>query len=248
MLPEGLALFIACERAEPRDALVLPAGQRANSQKAAGGGIAALAQAAVVGTSSLRRLSQLKHARPDLDCRDLRGNVNTRLGKLDSGQYDAIVLAAAGLQRLGLDQRISALLPVDLMLPAVAQGALAIEYRADDPLTYSVFATLQDPATTLCVAAERALNRHLEGGCEVPIAAFAQLSARVLSLEARVGSVDGVRLLSAKDTFMLGDAGVVLPEATVVSQEALEAAESLGVQVAQRLLAEGAGELLAAAQ
>ena len=241
LLPDGLELFICGPRAEPRDALVLPSSDSTLPSRARGSCIDQLPVGAIVGTSSLRRLSQLKHARPDLDCRDLRGNVNTRLAKLDDGHYDAIVLAAAGLQRLGFASRISGLFPVELMLPAVAQGALSIEYRGNDPATQAKFACLQDRSTTLCVLAERALNRHLQGGCQVPIAAFAQLSASHLTLEGRVGSVDGKRLLSAS-----GIAGIDVDGGDLSDQ--IELADALGVSVAEQLVAAGASELLAEAR
>ncbi len=244
MLPDGLELFICGPRAEPRDALVLPSSEPTLPSRALpmqGTCIDQLPLGAIVGTSSLRRLSQLKHARPDLDCRDLRGNVNTRLAKLDDGQYDAIVLAAAGLQRLGFASRISGLFPVELMLPAVAQGALSIEYRGNDPATQAKFACLQDRSTTLCVLAERALNRHLQGGCQVPIAAFAQLSSSHLTLEGRVGSVDGKRLLSASGITGINVGGDDL-------SDQIELADALGVSVAEQLVAAGASELLAEAR
>jgi len=244
LLPDGLELFICGPRAEPRDALVLPSSEPTLPSRALpiqGTCIDQLPLGAIVGTSSLRRLSQLKHARPDLDCRDLRGNVNTRLAKLDDGQYDAIVLAAAGLQRLGFASRISGLFPVELMLPAVAQGALSIEYRGNDPATQAKFACLQDRSTTLCVLAERALNRHLQGGCQVPIAAFAQLSSSHLTLEGRVGSVDGKRLLSASGITGINVGGDDL-------SDQIELADALGVSVAEQLVAAGASELLAEAR
>lgn len=191
--------------------------------------IAALPQGACVGTSSLRRQAQLRALRPDLDLRDLRGNVNTRLAKLDAGGYDAIVLACAGLQRLGFDSRIRARLDAPDWLPAPAQGAIAIECRNDDPVVIALCAALDDPGTRNCVGAERAMNRALHGSCHVPVAAFARAEGGVLWLQGLVGSAADGRSVRAQAT------GTV------------EAAEALGVEVANALLAQGARALIDAA-
>ena len=188
--------------------------------------IAALPQGACVGTSSLRRQAQLRALRPDLDLRDLRGNVNTRLAKLDAGGYDAIVLACAGLQRLGFDSRIRARLDAPDWLPAPAQGAIAIECRNDDPVVIALCAALDDPGTRNCVGAERAMNRALHGSCHVPVAAFARAEGGVLWLQGLVGSAADGRSVRAQAT------GTV------------EAAEALGVEVANALLAQGARALI----
>ena len=188
----------------------------------------ALPQGAVVGTSSLRRQAQLRARRPDLQLRDLRGNVNTRLAKLDAGDYDAIVLACAGLQRLGFDSRVRARLDAPDWLPAPAQGAIAIECRDDDRAMQALCAVLDHAPTRTCVEAERAMNRALHGSCHVPVAAFALLDGARLSLHGLVGSAhDGHAVRAQAD----GAAG--LPEV-------------LGAQVAQQLLAQGAAELIGA--
>ncbi|MFC0819963.1 hydroxymethylbilane synthase [Moraxella marmotae] len=225
VLPTGLMLGAYCQRHRPTDAFVsndydsldkLPAG-------------------AVLGTSSLRRECQLRHARPDLTIKSLRGNVGTRLAKLDAGEYDAIILATSGLERLGLQARIRHELDEELSLPAVGQGALAIECRSDDEQIQSLLAPLNHTATRLCVVAERAMNRTLEGGCQVPIAGFATISDDTLTLRGRVGSIDGVTLLKAQDSITLTGGERDEP-----------AAERLGVQIAQALLAQGADAILKA--
>ncbi len=215
-LPEGLILPVICEREDPRDAFV-------SNQYAA---LAELPVGAVVGTSSLRRRCQLLAARPDLVVHDLRGNVGTRLSRLDAGQYDAIILASAGLHRLGLGARIRELLPVGLSLPAVGQGALALECRAGDLTTLARIEALRHTPTQQCVTAERAMNHALMGGCQVPIAGYATLQDGVLTLEGRVGAIDGSQLLRASAT------------------APADQAEALGLAVAQQLRAQGAEALL----
>jgi hydroxymethylbilane synthase len=191
-------------------------------------GIDGLPQGAVVGTSSLRRQAQLRARRPDLVLRDLRGNVNTRLAKLDAGDYDAIVLACAGLQRLGFDARIRARLDAPDWLPAPAQGAIAIECRDDDATTVALFAALDHAPTRTCVEAERAMNRALHGSCHVPVAAFATLDGTRLRLQGLVGSALDGRAVRAQ------------------AEAELSGAEALGQQVARELLTHGAAELIAA--
>lgn len=218
-LPEGLSLPVICEREDPFDAFV------SNSYAS----FDQLPQGAVVGTSSLRRRSQLLAKRPDLNIRDLRGNVGTRLSKLDAGQYDAIILASAGLKRLGLGHRIAHRIAPEISLPAVGQGALGLECRSNDQQILDYIDFLIHDETSACVRAERAFNAYLEGGCQVPIAAFAQLQDNgILSIEGRVGSADGEKLLVA------------------TQQGDVEQAEQLGVALAQDLLHQGAGELLQA--
>ena len=214
--PDGLGLVTICEREDPADAFV------SNTYAS----LHDLPQGAIVGTSSLRRRCQLLQARPDLDIRDLRGNVGTRLGKLDAGQYDAVVLAAAGLIRLGLAERIRHKLDHTLSLPAAGQGAVGIECRLADARIRALLAPLHHEPTALCVRAERAMNAALQGGCQVPIAAFAVLAGDQLHLRGRVGDVDGSQLLKAE-----ASASAAAPEA-------------LGQQVATQLLAQGAGEIL----
>lgn len=217
-LPEGLELAVICEREDPFDAFVSNHYQKFED----------LPQGAKLGTSSLRRKSQILKQRPDLDVIDLRGNVGTRLGKLDAGLYDAIILASAGLKRLGLETRIRHTLSPEVSLPAVGQGALGLECRSDDQATLDLILPLMHVDSNVCVRAERAFNAYLEGGCQVPIAGFATLDNQQIRLEGRVGSVDGQTLLQA----------VVLGKP--------DQAEQLGVDLAKRLLEQGAGELLKA--
>lgn len=217
-LPEGLSLAVICEREDPADAFV--SNQYADLNE--------LPQGATLGTSSLRRKCQIQAHRPDLNITDLRGNVGTRLAKLDAGQYDAIILAAAGLKRLDLASRIRETLNTHLSLPAVGQGALGLECRENDQHVLDLIAPLTDVNTSICVRAERAFNHRLQGGCQVPIAGFAVIKQGQIYLQGRVGSVDGAELLKAEVT------------------GGLEHAEQLGLQLAEELLAKGADRLLAA--
>jgi hydroxymethylbilane synthase len=185
-LPQGLVLGAVLERADPRDALVVREGTDSLTN---------LPPGARVGTSSLRRRAQVLAARPDVQVLDLRGNVDTRLRKLRAGEYDAVVLAIAGLLRLGHADAISQVLPLDLMLPAVGQGALCVEIRADDEATQTLVGPLDDLSTRRATQAERAFLRRLEGGCQVPIGAYAQVRSGQLYLRGLVSSLDGTRLL-----------------------------------------------------
>lgn len=216
--PEGLGLVTICERDDPRDAFVsnnfttlddLPAGS-------------------VVGTSSLRRQCQIAERRPDLVIRSLRGNVGTRLGKLDNGDYDAIILAVAGLNRLGLQERIRFALPAEVSLPAVGQGAVGIECRLDDEKTQTLLASLNHDETAIRVRAERAMNMRLEGGCQVPIGSYAELNNGELWLRALVGAPDGSVLVRGE------------------RRGKPEDAEVMGISLAEELLDKGAREILAA--
>ena len=216
--PEGLGLAVICQREDPRDAFV------SHSYRT----FAELPQGAVVGTSSLRRQCQLKALRPDLDIRSLRGNVGTRLSKLDNGDYDAIILASAGLIRLGLADRIASFIDVEQSLPAAGQGAVGIECRTDDVQVQALLAPLADAETTYCVRAERAMNNHLQGGCQVPIGGYAVLQQGQLYLRALVGDIDGSRIIRAE------------------GKSAVENAEVLGVKIAEQLLAQGADKILQA--
>ena len=216
--PEGLMLSTICEREDPRDAFV--SNHFASLEQ--------LPQGAVVGTSSLRRQCQIKAMRPDLQIRDLRGNVNTRLAKLDAGEFDAIILAAAGLIRLGFQTRIAAFLPVSQSLPANGQGAVGIECRSDDLAVRALLAPLEHSATRQAVLAERAMNRALQGGCQVPIGAFAEIDGDQLHLRGLVGQLDGQHILQAEVRGAAADG------------------EALGQQLADKLLAQGAGAILAA--
>ncbi|MFB8830097.1 hydroxymethylbilane synthase [Azotobacter sp. CWF10] len=216
--PEGLGLYCICEREDPRDAFVSNAFASLDE----------LPAGSVVGTSSLRRQAQLLARRPDLKIQFLRGNVNTRLAKLDAGEYDAIILAAAGLIRLGFAARIRSRIAIADSLPAGGQGAVGIECRSADREIQALLAPLNHEPTALRVIAERALNRRLNGGCQVPIACYAELEGDQLWLRGLVGQPDGSLLLRA--------------EARAPSREA----ETLGMQVADALLAQGAQRILAA--
>lgn len=216
--PDGLGLVCICERDDPHDALV------SNHYDS----LDALPQGAIVGTSSLRRQCQLRAARPDLHIKDLRGNVGTRLSKLDNGEYDAIILAAAGLRRLGLEARIRARLSVQQSLPAVGQGAIGIECRLDDARVRALLAPLNHVDTADRVVAERAMNNRLQGGCQVPIGSYAELTGDQLYLRALVGAPDGSRLLQAE-----------------IRGPRTEA-EQLGSALAEQLLDAGAGSILSA--
>lgn len=226
-LPDGLTLGAYCEREQPTDAFV-------SNQFAS---LADLPNGAKLGTSSLRRQCQIQQYRPDLQIISLRGNVGTRLSKLDNGEYDAIILATSGLIRLGLQDRIRHELDTAISLPAVGQGALAIECRADDTDVLELLKPLNHEPSRLCVIAERAMNRHLQGGCQVPIAGFAQINSdNQLWLQGRVGSVDGKVLLKAEHHNALSDN----------VQEAEQIAEAMGIIVAENLLAQGADKILKA--
>lgn len=218
--PEGLHLPVILARENPFDAFVSNTHDRAED----------LPEGAVIGTCSLRRASQLLYRLPHCRIRELRGNVNTRLAKLDAGEFDAIVLAAAGLERLGLEQRITAPLAPELCLPAIGQGALGIECRTDDPETADLIAALADPVTAACVHAERAVSHGLGGSCLSPIAGFAEIDDDGrLYLRARVAAADGSALIAAEHG---GDAA---------------RPRELGHAVAEDLRARGADRLLAAA-
>jgi hydroxymethylbilane synthase len=217
-LPEKLAILCVPPREDPRDALISRDGQS----------FMHLPRGARIGTSSLRRQSQLLHARPDLTIVMLRGNLDTRLRKLREGQFDAIVLAAAGLRRLAWAHEITEYLAPQISLPAIGQGALGIEGRRDDHFIHALLAELNHAPTKTAVLAERALLHRLQGGCQVPIAAHATLTGRQVSLEGLVSSVDGKELI--RDTV----------------EGAVEDPESIGVQLAERLLARGGDKILQA--
>ena len=214
--PEGLGLHVICPREDPRDAFV---SNTINS-------LAELPLGAVVGTSSLRRQCQIKAMRPDLVIKDLRGNVNTRLAKLDKGDYDAIILAAAGLIRLEMPERIQEFIEPEVMLPANGQGAVGIECRNNDENIKALLAPLACETTRIRVLAERAMNRALEGGCQVPIGCYAEIHEHTLNLRGLVGAIDG---------------------STIITDEvngAIEHAEKIGLQLAEQLLQQGADVIL----
>lgn len=215
-LPDKLALPVIMAREDARDALV------SNDYAT----LAELPERAVIGTSSLRRQSQLRALRPDLILKDLRGNVGARLGRLDRREYDAIVLAAAGLKRLGLSDRIRRLIPVEQLLPAIGQGAIGIQCRAEDARIKALIAPLNDPLTALCVKAERAFSRGLDGGCRLPIAGRAVIEKDQLRLAGLVARTDGGLVLKA--------------ERRGLPREA----EQTGAALAKTLLARGADRIL----
>ncbi|WP_226643490.1 hydroxymethylbilane synthase [Microbulbifer variabilis] len=215
--PEGLYLPVICEREDPRDAFV--SNQFASFE--------ALPQGAVVGTSSLRRQCQLLAHRPDLEVKFLRGNVNTRLAKLDAGEYDAIILAAAGLLRLEMRERIRSFLPSTVLLPAGGQGAVGIESRKNSELE-ALLLPLHCRETAARLSAERALVKRLNGGCQVPIGCYAELEDDTLWLRGLVGSPDGTTMIRAE------------------IRGAAKDGEALGIQLAEQLLEQGAEKILAA--
>jgi hydroxymethylbilane synthase len=214
--PAGLGLAVILERENPHDAFV------SNEF----GSLEELPEGARVGTSSLRRQCQLRERYPSFEIRDLRGNVNTRLGKLDANEYDAIILAAAGLIRLGFEARIQSVIGSDMSLPAIGQGAIGIECREGDERILKLLAPLDDEDTHVRVAAERAFNHRLNGGCQVPIAGFAELQGAEIHLRGLVGEPDGSRVIRGE------------------IRGSRDAAESLGIQLAEELLGQGADHIL----
>lgn len=215
-LPEGLMLGAICEREEPNDALISKNDYTIDT----------LPQNARVGTSSLRRRAQLRYRRPDLEIEDLRGNLNTRMAKLEKQNLDAIVLAAAGVERLGWSDRITYRIPYSISLPAVGQGSVGIEIRENDPEILEIVQALEHQPSAIAITAERAFLRTLEGGCQIPIGALGKLQDDVLTLEGVVASVDGSKLLRNS-----------------ISGKP-ENAEQLGIDLAKMLLDMGAGEIL----
>ena len=241
--PDSLYLAVICKREDPRDAFI---STIRNSQFAIRK-FKDLPDGAKIGTSSLRRSCQLLNIRPDLKIEQLRGNLDTRLKKLDEGHFDAIILAAAGVKRLGLQSRITEILPFEISLPAIGQGAIGIECRIDDRSINNLIAPLNHPETSICVKAERAFLKQLEGGCQVPIAAYARITsqksntnlppfnkggqggitnAEILIIDGLVGSIDGDRIIKGH------------------IEGSPEHAESLGVTLAEDILSRGAKEIL----
>lgn len=214
--PEGLGLAVICEREDPRDAFV--SNHYANLDE--------LPVGTVVGTSSLRRQCQLKATYPHLDVKSLRGNVGTRLSKLDNGEYDAIILASAGLIRLGLAERIRSFISTEQSLPAAGQGAVGIETRLNDERVLNYVQSLNHPETAYCVTAERAMNARLQGGCQVPIGAFTELNGDQIHLRALVGALDGSQIIRAEGS------------------DSVKNAEALGIAIAEQLLRQGADKIL----
>ncbi|MEH1937274.1 MAG: hydroxymethylbilane synthase [Nostoc sp.] len=218
-LPEGLTLAAITERENPADALVVHEKHKDKQ-------IDTLPEGAVIGTSSLRRLAQLRHHFPHFSFKDVRGNLITRLAKLDAGEYDALILAAAGLERLGMSDRVHQILPKEISLHAVGQGALGIECRADDSELLSLLKAIEHPETRDRCLAERSFLRSLEGGCQVPIGVNTEISGENLTLTGIVASVDGQKFV--KDT-VTGKANN---------------AEALGIELAELLRQQGAQEIL----
>ena len=214
--PEGLHLSVITEREDPRDVFISRDKTR----------LMDLPKGAKIGTSSLRRQAQLRHLRPDFEMIPLRGNVQTRLKKLDTLKLNGIVLALAGVKRMGLAERVTEILPVEVSLPAIGQGALGIETRVSDALTEGYLRFLNDPDSTITVSGERAFLKRLEGGCQVPVAAYGTRKGSTLRLDGIVGTVDGKRLIKHR------------------LEGPIEKAESLGVELAEILLNQGAGEIL----
>ena len=212
--PQGLKIGAVCEREVPNDALVSKQGVSIDD----------LPRNAKVATGSLRRRSQLLHHRPDLEIAEIRGNVPTRLKKFDESNLDGVILAYAGLKRLGFESRISEVIPFNIMVPAVGQGAIAVEVREKDKQTIEILEKLEHRQTRVCVTAERAFLRALEGGCQVPIGAYAFLEGGQIVLEGVVGSLDGTTVFREKTTG--------------------RDAESLGTDLAEALIEKGAGRLL----
>ncbi len=221
--PQGLHLAVICKREDPRDAFIAPLeGSKFKVQR-----FRELPEGANLGTSSLRRSSQLLSIRPDLKIVQLRGNLETRFRKLDEGQFDAMILAAAGVKRLGWEQRITEIIDPAVSLPAIGQGAIGIECRTDDGFINSLIAPLNHKETSICVRAERALLKRLQGGCQVPIAAHAVIKDGRLVMDGLVGSVTGDRIIKEH---LEGN---------------IEDAEKIGITLGEKLLSMGADKILA---
>ncbi len=224
-LPDGLEVSVFPQREDPRDAFISRDGK----------GLSNLPKGARVGTSSLRRMSQLKKLRPDLVIESLRGNLDTRLRKLDEGQYDAIILAAAGLNRLGLSDRITEYLDPDIMLPAIGQGSLGIEFRSNDSRMREILASIHHEETATCVRAERALLLRLEGGCQVPIGAHAVLSGDSIEMHGLVADEEGNQVIKRSRT---GSASSPEALGTELADEILEAG---GREILEKVYSENVG-------
>jgi hydroxymethylbilane synthase len=214
--PEGLQLSAILKREDPRDAFL--------SNKYSS--LDALPDGAILGTASLRRQAIVKAAYPNIEIKMLRGNINTRIAKLEAGEYDAIILAASGLKRMGFDQRITAIIPPEIMLPAVGQGALGIEARSNDAVVDTLLAPLRDTETTYRLNCERAMNNRLNGGCQIPVAGYSEVNAGQITLRAFLGYPDGSQVFKSEHSAVL------------------DAAEALGTQVAEDLIAQGGDKVL----
>ena len=214
--PQGLQLAAILERDDPRDAFISDQYKSLDE----------LPEGAVLGTSSLRRQSIVCAAYPHIQIKVLRGNINTRIAKLEAGEYDAIILAASGLQRMGFDERITSIIPPEIMLPAVGQGALGIESRTDDPRVTELLAPLCDRDTTLRLSCERAMNNRLNGGCQIPVAGYSEIVAETITLRACLAYPDGSQIFRSEKS------------------ASLDAVEALGVEVAEDLIAQGGDQVL----
>jgi hydroxymethylbilane synthase len=240
-LPAGLHLASICRREDPRDAFI----SQIQNSKFKIQNFKKLPHGARVGTSSLRRMSQLLNIRPDLRILQLRGNLDTRIRKLDEGQFDAIIVAAAGVKRLGMAKRITEILKTDVILPAIGQGAIGIECRVDDEYINALISPLNHPETSVCVRAERAFLKKLEGGCQVPIAAHAKLEKQVLGVKGEVSdcklSTDNCQLII--EGLVGSVSGDRMVKGYVIGEP--DDAELLGTHLADDLISNGAGEILA---
>ena len=214
--PEGLQLSAVLERDDPRDAFI---SDKYNS-------LDELPDGAILGTSSLRRQTIIKSTYPNLEIKMLRGNINTRIAKLEAGEYDAIILAASGLKRMGFDERITAIIEPEVMLPAVGQGALGIEGRSNDAEVDAILAPLRDKETTLRLTTERAMNNRLNGGCQVPVAGYSEVNGDQITLRGLIGFTDGSTIYRSEKS------------------AATNNAESLGIAVAEELMAQGGDKVL----
>jgi hydroxymethylbilane synthase len=224
--PDGLHLPVMCEREDPRDALITGKESEVRNRKSDTSLLFALPRHSKIGTSSLRRSCQLLSIRPDFSIEQLRGNLDTRLRKLDEGQFDAIILAAAGVMRLGWREKITEIIPPDISLPAIGQGAIGIECRISDEWVNNLIAALNHPGTYICVKAERAFLKKLEGGCQVPIAAHARLTDGRIVMHGLVGSISGDKIIKAN-----------------IEGDPMHA-ETLGIRLAEEVLSKGAKEIL----
>jgi hydroxymethylbilane synthase len=244
--PEGLHLAVICKREDPRDAFVSRSGDRGFEFAS----FKSLPEGATVGTSSLRRACQLLHIRPDLSIEQLRGNLDTRLRKLDEGKYNAVILAAAGIKRLGLAHRITELLPLHVSLPAIGQGAIGIECRIDDERVNGLIASLNHAETALCVKAERAFLKKLEGGCQVPVAAHARLrqTDRAMAGRPSPDRTKGANLYGPRgqSLWIDGLVGSLTGDRMISGSIAgnPDMPQHLGIQLADDILARGAKEIL----
>ena len=214
--PEGLQLSAVLERDDPRDAFISDKYKSLDD----------LPDGAILGTSSLRRQTVIKNAYPALEIKMLRGNINTRIAKLEAGEYDAIILAASGLKRMGFDERITAIIEPEVMLPAVGQGALGIEGRVDDAEVDALLAPLRDSETTIRLTTERAMNNRLNGGCQIPVAGYSEVNDDQVTLRGLIGFTDGSKIYRSEKSASVADA------------------EALGIAVAEDLMAQGGDKVL----